>query len=82
MEGRNEHGDIVTLEDNWRPPQPMHERKVKMSFVPEVEYEIIKEKKEEYKEVASTDDGDMASAISISVPITLLCLLIAQFIKH
>ena len=80
LEGKNEHDEVVALEDNWRPPQPMHDRKVKMSFVPEVEEKIVQEKKEQYKEAASTDN--MASAISLSVPITLLFLLIGQFIKH
>lgn len=78
VEGTNEKGESVVLEDNWRPPQPLQNRKVQISFVPEDEYENIQERKEHYKEGESRDNG----APSLGVSIAMLCLILGHFIKH
>ena len=75
VEGTDEDGEIVQLQDNWRPTQPLHSREVKISFVPEVEYEHIKDKRKKYQQGASTDNSASIVQSLIFVPISLLYIL-------
>ena len=74
VEGTDKDGKTVQLEDNWRPTQPLHSREIKISFVPEDEYEYIKDKRKEYQQGASTDNSASIVQSLIFVPISLLCL--------
>ena len=74
VEGTDEDGKIVQLEDNWRPTQPLHSREVKISFVPDVEH--IKDKRKQYQHGESTDNSASIVQSLIFVPISLLCLVL------
>ena len=67
VEGLDSETDkVVRLEDNWRPPQPLEGRTVYASFIPEVAYEVVKEKVKDYQ-----DEKDSSTSL-VFMPLTLL----------
>ncbi len=83
LEGFDDMGKAVALEDNWRPTQPLHDREVEVSFPIQPAYEVVKEK-ENLKSVAGDENEDNAAlSVHATLGVTaLLCFVFIQLVFH